>query len=172
MDDIQTILYIVIGVIYLLFRVLRKKSPKLPPPDTQEDVDVAPQAQPKKQPHSFEELLREITGKSQKPQTEAEEKELEEFESEPQVEAQRSRPLISDQSAQATFKESVKEAEKRRMPVLDVKPLKSKLGIPQEYLPDKDAKNSLAREIASSLGNTRDIKKAIVINEILTRKYN
>lgn len=69
MDDLQFWLYVIIGVIYLLSRVMKKQSPKTPAdlPETRPEKPVtrfdAPPAKPRAPAKTltFEELLREIT---------------------------------------------------------------------------------------------------------------
>ncbi len=161
MDDIQTILYIAIGVIYLLARVLKRKKPAPPPSQDAEQipqVEHTPKTPERKKPLSFEQVIREISGQAA----------TREPEPKPEPEIQ-----ISDSDAQSTYKKSIKAAKRvKKRKIGDIKIPSARIGLFQNYDTEEKGRNYLAEEIARSLKNNRDIKKAIVINEILTRKYD
>ncbi len=167
MEDFQIILYIIFGVIYFLSRFLKKKpqdqAKRRPRP--QQDQD---QEQPTtEQPMTFEDLLREFTGE----QTQESEVETE-------------RPLIkpkppkqdydfegdypTDDEIQKVYEESIRDAQKDR----DVKPTEEPRMRFKEFYIDEDAdENELASEFADMLKNPESAQKAIILKELLDRKY-
>ena len=81
---------------------------------------------------------------------------------------------IQSMQAQVTYKESVKTAKKLKKKSFKARTQPEMPSRSEEYEVDTDevGHHYLAEDIARSLKNNWDIKKAIVINEILTRKYN
>lgn len=160
MDDIQTILYIAIGVIYLVARVLKSRKRVPPPMDQESEVEEATgrQQPQRKRPLSFEELIKEISGETPVEQLA------------PEPESERShKPLVSDSDAKETYEESIKAAKR----LTRKKASTAKMELSRLFqAPVITERNYLAEDIAESLSNDWDIKKAIVINEILTRKYD
>lgn len=165
MDDIQTILYIAIGIIYLVARALKRKKPQMPPVDPGEQVPEAEESTERrpqrKRPLSFDELIKEISGQAAEPEPEPE----------PEPDRHR-RPLVSDTDAQATYEKSIDQAKRIRKKGVASHAKMERIRLFQDQDEKVTERNYLAEDIADSLKNNWDIKKAIVINEILTRKYD
>jgi len=174
MDDIQTLLYLIIAVIYVLARVLRKRKPRVPPQD-QADTDLPPvvKQKPKQKPVSFEDILKELTGESKKePRPKQEEPPIE---MEKVKEPQTTKHFL-DEDIEESYQEAVKKAEKVKPRKIETvpegiskSPLKSVHFVAYEVEEVKE--NPLAKEIVKMLKDPEDVKKAIVLREILDRKY-
>ena len=167
MDDIQTILYIAIGVIYLVARALKRRKSQIPPPvpgDQVQEVEEATERTPqRKRPLSFGDLIKEVRGQVSRPEPKAE--------AEPEPERHR-QPLVSDPETQETYQKSIKEAKRLKKKTRKIESKMSSLRLLREQDAEEETSIYMAKEIADSLKNNWDIKKAMVINEILTRKYN
>ena len=166
MDDYQTILYIIIGVIYLLARILKRKKPQVPLPKVEREIpeaEVTAQGPERKRPLSFEDLIKEISGGKtpEEPETIAEPSKPEPI----------SEPAVPDATAQATYQESIKTDKRLKKKSSKSKALFKEPRIFEEFDSEEGESQYLAEDIRRSLKNNWDIKKAIVINEILTRKY-
>ena len=164
MDDYQTILYIIIGVIYLLARILKRKKPQVPLPKVEGEILEADEKGPeRKRPLSFDQLIKEISGGKtpEEPETIAE----------PIKHEPISQPAVPDATAEATYEESIKTAKRLKKKSSKSKALVEEPRIFEEFDTEEGESDFLAEDIRRSLKNNWDIKKAIVINEILTRKY-
>ncbi len=175
MDNIQFWIYVIFAVIYFLSRSLRKK-----PAENQQKRPRSPletDEGPRRQPASFEELLEEITGRQTLKEPP---REVEEEESFTPVTPKKKEPApppfdegrtrrFSDEESRRIYEESIKNAE----------------GFDLDYKPDakfasrkvlrataeEEEVNEFASEIRSTLQNPESAKKAIILAEIINRKY-
>ena len=158
MDDIQTIIYIIIAVLYILSRVLKKKKP--PPVEEQEkmeSMESGPEAQtapPKPPPITFQDLLRDFEGRT-KPKKQKKE--------EPPPPA----PELRDEEVKATFERSTETAKKVKR--FDTQGEFKKAVFKAYEIDEKE--NVKAAELAEMLKNPQDIKNAIILKEILETKF-
>ncbi len=164
--DFKYILYIIFFVIYILAKTLKKskskQSPKSPRPKIDEETH---EAEPT---ITFEDIFRGLTNDKKKEEPEPVEvvNEVEEFESN----------YPSDDEIQEVYKESLIQAEKSKTQEQIVRdnakkkrtaPLKSEKFAAYEV----EEITSLASELGEMLKNPEDARKAIVLREILDRKY-
>ena len=158
MDDIQTILYIIIAVIYILSRVLKKKKP--PPVEEQEkmeSMESGPEAQtapPKPPPITFQDLLRDFEGRT-KPKKQKKE--------EPPPPA----PELRDEEVKATFERSIEAAKKVKK--FDIQGDLKNFAFEAYEIEEKG--EGKAAELVEMLRNPQDIKNAIILKEILKTKF-
>ncbi len=175
MDDFQFWLYIIFAVIYFISRGLKKKKPQSqgPAPTNRPQQQTRPQ----KQPVSFEELLKEFTdGKvDDEPQAtvqetaERERQKIQETESEAEKDIRlegRNRKFADDESKKI-YEDSIKRAEQglsyKREGVF-----KSKM---KRKIEEKETNSAIASDIKTMLNDAEDAKKAVILSEILNRKY-
>ena len=171
MDNIQFWLYILFAVIYFVVRGLRKKttdSPKGPSQPTQS------QNRPQRKPVSFEELLKEFTeGREATSAPKQEEEvsyqslqELREEKKEEEIEEGRTR-RFSDDESRRVYEESILMAEGADLKFERDEHFKSKI----QRSAEEESSPGLAGEIKNMLRDQEDVKKAVILGEILNRKY-
>lgn len=179
MDDLELYIYIALGVIYFLSRAFRKKKPAAPPQnqrnaDSRSDYDQTSQ---KEKPVSFEDLLREFTGQKEKPvydydeengepdenyyednYYQEEEQNKEEYETEEELEYKSYDEVYNVNKDLKTLDEQVdlKLTTKKRF---------------KEYKIEKGVNIHTAKRFRELLQNKDSIKDAIILKEILDRKY-
>lgn len=158
MDDIQLLIYIIFVVIALLSRFLKKKKeplPQNPDEDRQDEKQV-----------SFEDLLREFSEKRQEVREQrtptrrvipapSESRKVESVDT------------ISDEEVSKRYQESIKAAESELRLEREVS---EKLIHFKNYETEAE-ENLLAGEIKEMLNSPEDAAKAIVLSEIINRKY-
>ncbi|GHM98963.1 hypothetical protein WSM22_04530 [Cytophagales bacterium WSM2-2] len=172
MGEIKIIIWIIIGIIYLISRA-RKKAEAPPPPRT----DYQPsEPEPFDKPVSFEDLLREIQASKQpKPQPvpakpayvdydddlEEEEKPIEKTDY-----SYRSQDQIYE-----TYEKAKQEAFHRPSmeETLKLENTIVRFGQFKNYTPD--VKPSLAAEYAQGLRDPGNFRKAFILSEILNRRF-
>lgn len=186
MDDIQFWLYILFAIIYFVARALKKKSQ----PDTDAQApDINTETSRRSRPKSFEELLQEFTeGKeSVKEEVKQAEQDVEDFREVREVKSTEdvSRRVqkeistetlfeegttrsFSDEESRRVYEESIKRAEGAAIEFKDDASFKSKLKSRQHQEEDE---HSLAMDIKHMLSNPEDAKKAVIMGDILNRKY-
>ena len=161
MEDINFWWYIILAIIYALFSRKRKKAKR---PGSEEHT-------PKKFPHTFDDLLKEITGQQEVSTKNNEENELlKKEESEKNV--KKSQPVninTEDEQANTIYKNSIEQAENFNSSDPESNVLKNHF---LKYaIKDKETtNNTFARSIREDL-RSGDIRKAIIYSEILSRKY-
>jgi hypothetical protein len=179
MDDLELYIYIALGVIYFLSRAFRKKKPAAPPQnqrnaDSRSDYDQTSQ---KEKPVSFEDLLREFTGQKEKPvydydeeneepdetyyednYYQEEEQNKEEYETEEELEYKSYDEVYNVNKALKTLDEQVdlELTTKKRF---------------EEYKIEKGVNIHTAKRFRELLQNKDSVKDAIILKEILDRKY-
>ena len=179
MDDLELYIYIALGVIYFLSRAFRKKKQVAPPQnkrkaDSGEDYAGAPQ---KEKTVTFEDLLREFTGQKEEPEYDyveeaeepdrsydeesyyrEEEQNAEEYTATEEVEYKSYDEVYNVSKDLKTLDEQVdlKLAEKKRF---------------DKYKIEEGVNIHTAKRFRELLQNKDSIKDAIILKEILDRKY-
>ena len=176
MDSFQFWLYVIIGVIYLVSRARKKKADQSPGPvDASEEKPFSSTRHEGKKPKqlSFEELLKEITESKQQRQPmeepvvdydenlEEEEKDLEDVEYDYRKQ-NKTYEVYEEAKKQAFFRPSLEETMKLQDTVVN-------FGKFKEF--EKRAENNLAAEYLKEFHDTDSLKKAVVMSEILKRKF-
>ncbi len=164
--DYKIILYIIFFVIYILAKTLKKPKPKHTPPKPRPNIDAeAHEAEPT---ITFEDIFRGLTNdkKKEKPEPVEVINEVEEYESN----------YPSDDEIQEVYKESLIQAEKSKTQeriVRDNAKKKRTAALKSEKFSAYEVEEitSLASELGEMLKNPEDARKAIVLKEILDRKY-
>ncbi len=163
--DYKIILYIIFFVIYILAKTLKKPKPKHTPPKPRPNIDAeAHEAEPTM---TFEGIFRELTVDKKKEKPAKVINEVEELESS---------YYPSDDEIQEVYKESLIQAEKSKTQeqiVRDNAKKKRTAPLKSEKFSAYEVKEitSLASELGEMLKNPEDARKAIVLKEILDRKY-
>ena len=164
MDDIQNIIYFAVLIIWFLSRAFggskKKKQKQYPtPPINQSDEYGEVLDQPKSEPVTFEDILRELSGAPPKAQPAPE--------PEPQYYEQES-------NYEDVFGKPYEETE-----ALDAPQEKKAIGHPdfvieggfKEFAITKKRGPKVARDVRRLLRQRNGLKQAIVLKEILDRKY-
>jgi len=165
MDDIGTLFYIILFVLYFISRAFKKKKKAAKPMQQEEEVRER-KSETGKKPTSFEELLRELSGDkgeeeeddAPREQTAPREAERETFSSE------------REEDVRSTFERSVQAAKKastiaeRKIPTVETGRFKL-------FALEDEGESPPASEYLRMLQDPQDVKKAIVLKEILDRKY-
>jgi len=176
MDSFQFWLYVIIGLIYLVSRMRKKKAEESPgPKNTNDERPFASPRQESNKPRqlSFEELLREITESKQpqQPKTEPvvdydenleeEEKDLEDVEYDYRKQ-NKTYEIYEEAKKQAFHRPSLEETMKIQDTVVS-------FGKFREF--EKGAETNLATEYLKDFHDPEGWKKAVVMSEILKRKF-
>jgi len=164
--DFKILLYIIFFVIYILAKTLKKSKSKQSPKRPRPKIDAETQeAEPTM---TFEDIFRGLTNdkKKEKPEPVEVINEIEEFESN----------YPSDDEIQEVYKESLRQAEKSKtLEQIVYDNAKEKRVAIQEHEEstrrDVEERFTLASELGEMLKNPEDARKAIVLKEILDRKY-
>lgn len=165
--DIELILYIIFIAIAILTRVLKgKKESNTPTTSHQPESMEAPKKKTEKT-LTFEELLREFTGEEAPVQQEPE--------PEPrysrQEEAYSYEEEYADEEIRETYSRSVNEAKKLKTLDEQVsldKPLE-RMEHFKQY--ETEEENTVGSEIIEMLQDEEGARKAIILSEIINRKY-
>ena len=173
MDDIQTLFYIVIAIFYFLSRVLKKKDPAKNKKTSRPGTENNPNPSQRRKPVTFEELLREFTeeqGGGKQPEPEAVEEEPERprgyrsLEDDDEIKEPAKRRFADDESRRI-YEESIKNAANLKENYSE----DPKIGF-RRY-ETKEEQETVGSEVAAMLQDPADAKKAIILGEILNRKY-
>jgi len=182
MDDISNLVYIVFLVIYLLSRVLgNKKKPatRKPPRKAQRhdefEIPNEPtgkqESETPRKPSTFEEILREFQrgfeGKEQSEESESEFDEAETFRGAPR------KPLKEkyDNEVEEKFEQAIEDAGKIKTldEQIDIESFEvKKPKIVQEAEASRETKSYYAK----LLSNPQGARDAVILSEILNRKYS
>lgn len=171
MDDIQFWLYLLFAIIYFISRSLKKKGAPKPPERPQASN---PQQSGRRKPVTFDELLREFTEGREEEQEVV--RELEEKPREIHVEEKIRRPAFeegvsrtfSDEESRRVYEESIRRAEGATLELKHDEDFRS--GLKSRYQ-EEQQESGLAAEIKAMLRDPEDIRKAVILSEILNRKY-
>lgn len=175
MDDLKIIVWIIIGIAYLLSRGKKKAVP--PPPASRPDEDAEPAETGRPVPKSFEDLLREIEGmkqpKRQEPVPQPEIVDYDEQVGEEEQDLEDVRPsygrkeepiykTYEDAKAQAFYRPSLEETVKLEDTIVRFTNFKG-------Y--EKEPRKSVLNEYLKELRDPQGFKKAFIMSEILRPKY-
>ena len=171
MDDLELYIYIALGVIYFLSRAFRKKKPVTPPQnqrnaDTGHDYDEDTRTE---KPVTFEDLLREFTGQKEEaeydyadegeePDSSYVEDSPKEYASTEEVEYKSYREVYNVNKDLKSLDEQVdlEKTGKKRF---------------EEYKIEEGVNVHTAKRFRELLRNKDSIRDAIILKEILDRKY-
>lgn len=178
MDNIQFWLYLVFGAIYLLTRFLKKKDPENEPNRPGQNPNQ-PQ-RPQRKPVTFEELLKEFTEgrqEEEEPERVPERRPMEETQVKERKRQEESRPKeiieegrtrrFADDESRRIYEESIRKAEDTAIEFRRDDDFRSRMARRNE----EEAENNLAEEIKEMLQDKNQAQKAVVLSEILNRKY-
>lgn len=165
-DNLQVIIYIVFLAIYFLSRFLKgnKKQAQRPTREREREYEED-QGQEAEQPMTFEDLLRELTQpKERKPKPTPQP---------PPAPAKREYEFSGEEPSDDEIQEVYEESKRKAK---GVKTLDEMVDIGEESIKFKEYQevgedNEFATEIREMLQNTDDARKAIVLKEILERKF-
>ena len=164
MDDIQNIIYFAVLIIWFLSRAFggnkkkKKQQQQYPTPPLNESQPLPDyQDQPKSQPVTFEDILRELSGAPPKAST-----------PEPA-------PFEEESSFEEVFGQSYEDSHQKSS---EPEP-EDAVGHPdfvveggfKEFAIKKDRGTKIARDVRRFLRKPDGLKQAIVLKEILDRKY-
>jgi hypothetical protein len=177
-------IYIIIGVIYFLSRLLKKpeqangESPETQRPAQRRPRQSEPTMSERPKPLTFEELLREITeGKqSQKQETEpAPERRYESFETDIGEEARSLEQVSIDEAEDARIFKAYEDAKKQ---VVERRSLEETLSLKDTVVDfrkfdafENQKKKRLTDDFIKLIRNPVTLKQAVVMSEILKRKF-
>ena len=188
MDNIQFWIYVIFAIIYFVAKNYKKGNKKSRQQPNQQTIGQEKTSAP--QPQSFEELLEEITGrrKVQEPSQKEintpnnTEEELDRYQ-QPKPWEEQERKIeeandfekegrnrqFADEESKRVYQESIKRAEGANLEwAVDSKYANSK--VLRETAEEKVASPFIA-DIREMLADSNETKKAIILSEILNRKY-
>jgi hypothetical protein len=161
MDNIQIWLYIAFGIIYFIVKQMKKKNADA---DSQQNTDEEAY-QPPRKALTFDDLLKEFT---QGQDTLDERPELKPM---PVSVAQKPTEVrkFADDESLRVYQQSITQAEGfdlkyERDEHFDLKPMKV-------LRKDENEEKTIGNEIFDSLSDTNQARKAVILGEILNRKY-
>ncbi|MFT6866841.1 MAG: hypothetical protein ACJA08_001679 [Cyclobacteriaceae bacterium] len=172
MEDIKIWLYLGFGLIYFIVRQMRKKKA-----DAEPNVEGEQETQsPQRKPLSFEDLLREFTEEKEVVAKEVlideyaeEQKQQEKIEALKQVAKEdHTKRRFADEESMKVYANSIKQAEGSDLkfekdPQFE---LKSK-----NKATEQETENNFLKEILESFNDPHQAKKAVIISEILNKRY-
>ena len=168
MEDLKIWVYVIIGAIYLISRAMKKKEPENQKPrsplETEDEVGPA-----RKAPASFEDLLREFSQEQQEtPRRTVQEADVVD-DPKPAVEEtirlEGEKRHFADEESRAIYERSIQEAEGAHISYERDEHFKMK-GLEKE-----ESHNEFASDLKKMLQSPTDAKKAVVLSEILNRRY-
>ena len=167
MDDIQLILYIIFAVIAILSQAFKAKKKDRPaPPQTNSSSESNPKRQ---QPKSFEDLLKEFTGEQTRtvePRPSWEEPKYETYEDDYEEEYR------DESKTKQVYEESVRKAKKLKTidELVDLQDDRH-TGNFQHFEGYEEDGPEVRNEWQELLSSPEGAKKAIILSEIINRKY-
>ncbi len=172
MEDFKIWVYLAFAAIYLISRAMKKKEPeKKPRSPLQSAEDESPR---RKAPASFEELLREFTEEHEKQEAAERESEVElkqapvgapKRQVEEEIRLEGEKRHFADDESRAIYERSIQEAEGAEISYERDEHFKMKRWEREEQ------ENEIASELKHMLRSPSDAKKAVVLAEILNRRY-
>lgn len=178
MDDIRVVIYVIAGIIFVVSRIIKANKAKDNAPQKPTGTN-RPQPRNKPAPASFEDILKEFGEKVEEKSITREKPVVQQSAPKPKpkpierkYEEGRDR-RFADEESRRIYEESVKRSEG-----FDIKfgadsnfaSKRTKFG-EGAIRKDNHAKNPLIASIRNDLKSKDGIKKAFILNEILTRKY-
>ena len=179
MDNPEILFYIVAALIYF-FTKGRKKKKSIPQPPQERESDGAPAEAPTQTPEpviSFEDILKEMTGQSTKPKSVPPPEPVYEPEPEPEpVMVEEPKIVRRDFSKKLEIlkssfeKEEIKKKQEQSTSYVegDDEEESASNRFDSYKIEDKD---SMAAEIKEMLTDPEDVKKAIILQEVLGRRF-
>ena len=174
MDNIQFWIYIAFAVIYFITKTLKKaRTPQVPgkTPTSPLETENEPA-----QPISFEELLQEITGKKTLKEPKARESQWEKQRSvvenkydHQDFENEGRKRVFADDESKRIYEESIKTAKSTDEDYFEKESVFNKWK--KTDATNETSSSALVAEIKDMLNNSEDARKAIILSEILNRKY-
>ncbi|MGL1886864.1 MAG: hypothetical protein OCD76_10140 [Reichenbachiella sp.] len=160
MDDSNIYYYIILGVIYIISRVLKKKKKENAQTEVVEGVEEIPTTP--RNPNTFEDLFKELTG--------------EDFATKPESPKETIPVATTHEEIQQVINPAPLQPQYHEDDLIDIVPHKQLERKKPTYerldtFKIEEEEYSLAAEIAESLQNEDEIKKAIIYKEIFDRKY-
>lgn len=175
MDDIQVLLYIIIGVFYFISKFMKKKP--VPEKPVQRPAQGASDTNAPQRPLTFEELLKEFT----QPQPTQQEVVIEEREEEVFIDtrdegrknaepAYKPDYTFSDAESKRNFEQSQRLAAAAKR--IEEEGIEQDLTFKPYKMPSRtEQKNEVAADIMEMLRDADGAKKAVILSEIFNRKY-
>ena len=165
--DYETIIYIVLGLIYLISRVMknRNKEVKKPQPQREETPNQRSIDTPPPRPSTFNEMLKEIIEGVEKPVTESQKTQEKEY---PQTYTYDEYDFDDNQTRES-FKNSVDEA-KNIKSINNLVEIEDSKEVKKRYSSFRIRKKKMSK-YAKMLNNSNSARDAIVLSEILNRRY-
>lgn len=186
MDNVQFWIYLIIGVIYFLSRVLKKseqQAPEIPQNKPVQGRAPQPRSTPSELPKqmTFEELLREITEGKQVPKTEPRRQEKEvliDYDDDLPEEAQSLEEVVMEEKTDwrkerrnEIYEEGKRQAFARPSleETMSLRDTDVRFGKFKVF--ETNNQRNLLREYTKAFQDPEGLKKAIVLSEILQRKF-
>jgi hypothetical protein len=173
MDDIQVLLYIVIGVFYFISKFMKKKP--VPQKPVQKPVGGDSDTNAPQRPLTFEELLKEFT------QPQQEEKRVEVDEEDEFIDvrdegrknaepAYKPSYTFSDAETKRNFEQSQRLAAASKR--IEEEGIEQDMTFKSYKMPSRtEPKNEVAAGVMEMLRDAEGAKKAVILAEIFNRKY-
>jgi len=183
MDDFKIWIYVIAGALYLISRAFKSKGGDAVPKKPERRSPNTPTGRPNK-PVSFEELLKEFTegnaGREEEEYKEqprpvearqvvAERKWVEENRWDDDIRNEGRNRKFADDESKRVYEESIKNAEGAKLDFERDEHFRIKLKDRKQE--EEENESEFASDIASMLRNPEDARKAVILGEILNRKY-
>lgn len=171
MGELKIIIWIILGIIYLISRARKKPTPSVPAPPSEDYADD--------KPLTFEELLKEIqTSKAPKAPPEPTIEQVNEYRADDYETVKERQPLEDTDynykdhdTIYETYEKAKQEAFYRpsMQETLKLENTIVRFGQFKGY--EQQVRPSLAREFGRDLQDVKNFKKAFVLSEILSRRF-
>ena len=167
MEDSKIIWYIVLGAIYVLSKVFKKKKQPVEQQPYDENEEYQTKVEPpKKTPSSFDEILKELS------------KEINPEESKTitaEIEVEEIKPLVSETNPLPNYAPKsdyeLKVEKANQLPTKTFANRDRPLYQRNEKFAIVEEENEMAQDIHDLLSDADGPKKAVILSEILNRKY-
>lgn len=174
MDNIQTWVYIALGVVYFISRLLKKPEEQAPQARRPQQNTQGNGDSPK--PLTFEELLREITEAKEPYSQPSQGKPVQEFvdyDDEVEEEVAPARPDYDfrKQETYKTFEENKFAAFNRLSYEDTLKVEDTNVSFGKFKVFEEESKTTLASEIKQEFSDSDRVRRAFIMGEIFNRKY-
>ena len=165
MEDFKIWIYLVFGAIYLITRVMKKKKPEEAP---HSPLETADDNYPKRQaPSSFEELLQEFTEqREEKEEPAIREEAVKSSPVEVDTRLEGERRHFADEESRQIYERSIQEAEGA-----DISYERDEHFKVNRAASEHERSHEIGSSLKSMLRNPGSARKAVILAEILNRKY-
>jgi hypothetical protein len=174
MDDIQVLLYIVIGLFYFISKFIKKKP--VPQKSVQKPASGGSDTNAPQRPLTFEELLKEFTQPQQQERRVEVEEDEEEFIDVRDEGRKNAEPAykpdytFSDAETQRNFEQSQRLAAASKR--IEEQGIEQDMTFKPYKMPSRsEQKNDVAAGVMEMLRDSDGAKKAVILAEIFNRKY-